>query len=96
MRWSPPLKNDTEYAGITFSDRLLGVASTMSTERPAAEELRQGMTVEIVQEDADVRSTDEEPIHGEIGAVYGDDPDGPRVKLKSGVVGHVQSVVVDE
>ncbi len=68
----------------------------MSTERPTAEELRQGMTVELIQEDTDVESTDQEPIHGEVGTIYGDDPDGPHVKLKSGVVGHVQSVVVDE
>ncbi|ELY86982.1 DUF2196 domain-containing protein [Natrinema altunense] len=68
----------------------------MSAERPTAEELRQGMTVEIVQEDADPRSEDTEPIIGEIGVVYGDEPDGPHVKLKSGVVGHVRSVAPDE
>ncbi|MFD1562933.1 DUF2196 domain-containing protein [Haloarchaeobius amylolyticus] len=54
------------------------------------------MTVEVVQEDADPRSEDTEPLIGEIATIYGDDPDGPHVKLKSGVVGHVQSVVADE
>lgn len=68
----------------------------MSNERPSAEELRQGITVEIVQDDADPESEDTEPIIGEIGTIHGDDPEGPHVKLKSGVVGHVQSVVSDE
>lgn len=68
----------------------------MSSERPTAEELRQGLTVEIVQEDQDVHSEDTEPLIGEVGTVYEDTPDGPRVKLKNGVVGHVQSVVHDE
>jgi len=54
----------------------------MSNERPTAEELRQGMAVEIVQDDADPQSEDTEPIIGEIGTVYGDEPEGPHVKLK--------------
>ncbi|WP_226007683.1 DUF2196 domain-containing protein [Natrinema salinisoli] len=68
----------------------------MSTDRPTADELRQGMTVEIVQDDADPQSEDTEPIIGEIGTIHGDEPDGAHVKLKSGVVGHVRSVVPDE
>ncbi|WP_222918081.1 DUF2196 domain-containing protein [Natrinema sp. SYSU A 869] len=68
----------------------------MSNERPTAEELRQGMTVEIVQDDADPQSEDTEPIIGEVGTIYSDEPEGAHVKLKSGVVGHVQSVVPDE
>ncbi|GAB3676602.1 DUF2196 domain-containing protein [Halopiger thermotolerans] len=68
----------------------------MSNERPSAEELRQGITVRIVQGDQDVESADQEPIVGEVGTIYGDDPKGPEVELKSGVVGHVQSVVADE
>jgi uncharacterized protein YwbE len=68
----------------------------MSSERPNAEKLRQGLTVEIVQEDEDVQSEDTEPLIGELGTVYEDTPDGPRVELKNGVVGHVQSVVHDE
>ncbi|QFU81400.1 DUF2196 domain-containing protein [Natronorubrum aibiense] len=68
----------------------------MSNERPTAEELRQGITVEIIQDDQDVQSTDREPIVGEIGTVYEDTPDGPKVELKTGVVGHVQSVVHDK
>ena len=68
----------------------------MSADRPTADELRRGITVEIVQEDAEPRSEDTEPLIGEIATVYGDDPDGPHVKLKSGVVGYVQSVVADD
>ncbi|ARS90688.1 DUF2196 domain-containing protein [Natrarchaeobaculum aegyptiacum] len=67
----------------------------MSIDRPTAEELRQGVTVEIVQGDQDVESTDQEPLVGEVATVYEDDPDGPRVERKSGVVGHVQSIVTD-
>ena len=68
----------------------------MSADRPTADELRQGITVEIRQENADPRSEDTEPLIGEIATVYGDDPEEPHVRLKSGVVGHVQSVVADE
>ncbi|RQG99001.1 DUF2196 domain-containing protein [Natrarchaeobius oligotrophus] len=68
----------------------------MSEERPTAEELRQGLTVEIVQGDQNVRSTDREPIVGEVATIYEDDPMGPEVELKTGVVGHVQSIVHDE
>ena len=68
----------------------------MSEERPTAEELRQGVTVEIVQGDQDVQSTEKEPVVGEVATIYEDDPKGPEVKLKNGVVGHVQSIVHDE
>lgn len=63
---------------------------------PDAESLREGMTVEIVQSDQDVQSTEKEPIIGEVGNVIGEDPEGPEVELMSGAVGHVQSVVTDE
>jgi uncharacterized protein YwbE len=68
----------------------------MSAERPMAEELRQGLTVELVQEDQDVHSEDTEPLIGEVGTIYEDTPDGPKVELKTGVVGYVQSVVHDK
>ncbi|WP_265108437.1 DUF2196 domain-containing protein [Halosolutus halophilus] len=68
----------------------------MSEERPTADDLRQGLTVEIVRGDQDVQSTETEPIVGEIGTIYGDEPEGPEVEPKSGVVGHVRSVVHDE
>ncbi|WP_255168559.1 DUF2196 domain-containing protein [Natrononativus amylolyticus] len=69
----------------------------MADDPPTAEELRQGMTVRIVQEDEDVHSTEAEPLLGEIATVYdGDPPEGPKVELKSGAVGHVRSVVADE
>ncbi|MFP8954057.1 DUF2196 domain-containing protein [Natrialbaceae archaeon A-arb3/5] len=68
----------------------------MSNERPTARELRQGITVEIVQGDQDVQSEDQEPIVGEVATIYEDDPAGPEVELKNGVVGHVQSIVHDE
>ncbi len=68
----------------------------MSNERPTAEELRQGVTVEVVQGDQDVQSEDQEPIIGEVATIYGDEPAGPEVELKNGVVGHVQSIRPDE
>lgn len=68
----------------------------MSNERPTAEELRQGLTVEVIQGDQDVQSEDKEPVIGEIGTVLGDDPNGPKVELKNGAVGHVQSIVPDK
>lgn len=68
----------------------------MSNERPTAEDLRQGITVEIVQGDQGVQSEDREPVVGEVATIYGDEPEGPQVELKNGVVGHVQSVVHDE
>ncbi|QLG48535.1 DUF2196 domain-containing protein [Natrinema halophilum] len=67
----------------------------MSIDRPTADELRQGITVEIVQGDQDVESEEAEPIIGEVATIYGDEPEGAQVELKSGVVGHVQSVVSD-
>ncbi|SEH16114.1 Uncharacterized conserved protein [Natronorubrum sediminis] len=68
----------------------------MSNERSAASDLRQGITVEIVQGDQDVESEDRESLIGEVATVYEDDPKGLQVELKNGVVGHVQSVVHDE
>ncbi|RZV11105.1 uncharacterized protein YwbE [Natrinema hispanicum] len=67
----------------------------MATDRPRADELQRGLTVELVQDDDDPHAEDTEPLIGEIAVVYGEDPDGPHVRLKSGVVGHVQSVVAD-
>ena len=68
----------------------------MSSDQPTAEELRQGLTVRVVQGDQNVASEDKEPVIGEVGTIIGDEPEGAKVKLKSGVVGHVQSVVSDE
>ncbi|NGM67909.1 YwbE family protein [Natronolimnobius sp. AArcel1] len=68
----------------------------MSSECPTASELRQGITVELVQGDQDIQSEDSEPLIGEIGTIYEDDPAGPKVELKNGAVGHVQSIVHDE
>ena len=55
----------------------------MSNDSPSADELRQGLTVRIVQEDADAHSVDEDPITGEIATVYEDDPEEPHVELKN-------------
>lgn len=71
-------------------------SSRMSADPPSAEELREGMTVRIVQEDEDVHSTESEPLVGEVGSVLGESPQGPKVKLMSGAVGHVRSVETDE
>ncbi|WP_290816371.1 DUF2196 domain-containing protein [Halovivax sp.] len=65
----------------------------MSGDPPAAEELRRGMTVRVVQGGQDPRSEDREPIVGEVDRVIGEDPQGPEVELKSGAVGHVVEVV---
>ena len=82
-------------AGTTLFDAT-DPSSRMSNERPTAEELRQGVTVEVVQGDQDVQSEDKEPVIGEVATVYGDEPEGPEVELKNGVVGHVQSIRHDE
>ncbi|MFC6718595.1 DUF2196 domain-containing protein [Natrialbaceae archaeon GCM10025810] len=65
-------------------------------DQPTADELRQGLTVRIVQEDTDVHSEDEEPIVGEVASIYEETTEGPLVELKSGVTGHVREFVVDE
>ncbi|WP_205254072.1 DUF2196 domain-containing protein [Halostella sp. JP-L12] len=61
---------------------------------PRAEDLRRGMTVEIVQDQQD------EPIIGDIQTVRtseGREPEGgPEVKLESGAVGNVTQIVPDE
>ena len=84
-----------ERAGATLFDLSLPHPA-MSGDPPAARELRQGMTVRIVQGDQDPHSTDTEPVVGEVTTVLGEDPEGPEVELKSGVVGHVRSVVTGE
>ncbi|MFC4989798.1 MULTISPECIES: DUF2196 domain-containing protein [Saliphagus] len=63
---------------------------------PDADSLREGMTVRVVQPDQDVESTEKEPIVGEVGSVLGEEPEGPKVELLSGAVGHVKEVVTDE
>ncbi len=63
---------------------------------PDAESLREGMTVRVVQPEQDVESTENEPIVGEVGSVLGEEPEGPKVELLSGAVGHVKEVVTDE
>ncbi len=60
----------------------------MAVDRPTRDELVQGMTVEIEQENGD-------RIIGEIGAVLTDDrthPEGILVKLKSGPRGRVTQI----
>lgn len=63
---------------------------------PDADSLREGMTVRVVQPDQDLQSTEKEPIVGEVGSVLGEEPEGPKVELLSGAVGHVKEVVTDE
>ncbi|OAQ54638.1 hypothetical protein HTG_03515 [Natrinema mahii] len=52
------------------------------------------MAAEIVQDDADPQSEDAEPIVGEVGAIDGDESEGPHVTLH-GTVGHVRSIAAD-
>ena len=67
----------------------------MSGDHPTAEDLSQGTTVEIEPESRNVDATDDEPVVGDVARIYGDEPDGPRVELKTGVVGHVRTVLED-
>ena len=60
----------------------------MSADLPTRDELVQGMTVEVEQENGD-------RIIGEVGAVLTDErthPEGILVKLKSGVQGRVKEI----
>ena len=60
----------------------------MSADLPTRDELIQGMTVEVEQENGD-------RIIGEVGAVLTDDrthPEGILVKLKSGPRGRVKQI----
>jgi len=66
-------------------------------DRPSSDQLRQGMTVEIEQSNAD-NAPDAEGIRGEIKVVLEDDEanvEGTKVKLQSGVTGYVKRVVAD-
>lgn len=57
-------------------------------EYPDPRELERGMTVEIDQ------GHGKEPIKGEVGVVLGEaDPNGAKVKLKSGAEGRVREIV---
>ncbi|PSQ50515.1 hypothetical protein BRD15_01560 [Halobacteriales archaeon SW_6_65_15] len=68
----------------------------MSGERPTAETLRRGMTVEIEQANAD-NADEADPLLSEIKTIIdeGESPRGTKVKLKSGVTGYAQRVVND-
>jgi hypothetical protein len=60
-------------------------------EYPHPNELQKGLFVEIEQ------GHGKEPIQGEIGAVLGEaDPEGARVKLKSGAEGVVRAIEPSE
>jgi uncharacterized repeat protein (TIGR03833 family) len=63
----------------------------MAADLPTRDELIEGMTVEVEQENGD-------RIVGEIGAILSDErshPEGILVKLKSGVRGRVKEVRAD-
>ena len=68
----------------------------MSSNRPTEDELRQGMTVEIDQSNAD-NAPDADPLRGEIKHIIdeGDSPQGVKVELETGVTGYVEQVVAD-
>lgn len=68
----------------------------MSSDRPTCDQLRQGMTVEIVQ-DADNNAG--EPLVGDIHSILTEKhshPEGIEVRLESGVVGRVQRIATGE
>lgn len=57
-------------------------------EYPRPKEVKKGMTVEIDQ------GHGKEPIKGEVGVILGEaDPNGTKVKLKSGAEGRVRDIL---
>ena len=68
----------------------------MSGERPTRDELRQGVTVEIVQ---DQEENPGEPLIGDVHSIITEEhshPEGIKVRLESGVVGRVQRIATGE
>lgn len=63
----------------------------MPEDLPGPDELRQGMSVEIEQEDGD-------RLVGDVGAVLDDEftPGGVTVRLQSGVTGQVKEIHPEE
>ena len=64
----------------------------MATDLPTREQLRRGMTVEIVQEPGDA------PITGEVLKVLTEEhthPKGIKVKLENGATGRVKQIAPD-
>ncbi|MFB6141592.1 MAG: DUF2196 domain-containing protein [Halosimplex sp.] len=67
----------------------------MSSDLPSRDDLRRGMTVEVVQEQ---ENNDGEPLVGDIKAIVTDErthPRGIEVTLESGVTGRVKSIAPD-
>lgn len=65
-------------------------------DRPSRDDITEGMTVKVVQEQP---NNDSEPIIGDVRHVISDqnrEPGGVKVKLESGVTGHVKEVRPDE
>lgn len=72
-----------------------GVLVNMSADQPTRDDLRYGMTVEIVQEDKD----NDNPLLGDIENIITEErthPGGILVELQSGVQGRVRRIVTDE
>lgn len=67
----------------------------MASDQPSRRELRRGMTVEVVQEQA---PEEKEPIVGDVQTVLSEEahPEGVKVELQSGAVGRVKRVVADD
>ena len=68
----------------------------MSGERPTRDDLRQGVTVEIVQ---DQEENSGEPLIGDVHSILTEEhthPEGIKVRLESGVVGRVQRIATGE
>lgn len=68
----------------------------MTDERPTRDDLTEGMTVAVVQEQD---NNDGEPLIGDVRQIISDDntqPGGVTVKLESGVVGRVTEIRPDE
>lgn len=68
----------------------------MSGDLPTRRDLRRGITVTVVQDQA---NNDGEPLVGEIEEILTDEqthPDGIRVRLHSGVTGRVQEIAPEQ
>lgn len=76
--------------------RPVGPTTGVSDERPTRDDITEGMTVTVVQEQ---ENNEGEPLIGDVRQIVSEDntqPGGVKVKLESGVVGRVKEIRPDE
>lgn len=76
--------------------RSVGPTTDVSEERPTRDDITEGMTVTVVQEQD---NNEGEPLIGDVRQIVSEDntqPGGVKVKLESGVVGRVKEIRPDE